>query len=56
MERELEDRAAAYDGVRDLQITKNTERLKILGLAPLVKEVSTFHHSKPVEKQRKKAM
>ncbi|CAM0911614.1 unnamed protein product [Alopecurus aequalis] len=54
MERELEDRAALYDGVRALEITKNTERLKSLGVSPLVVEVKGLCKTKPVEKQRNK--
>jgi hypothetical protein len=54
MARELEDKAAAYDGVCELEITKNTKILKILGLAPLVNEMTTLHQTRPVGKQKKR--
>jgi hypothetical protein len=54
MESELEDRAAAYDGMRQLKIAKNLERLK--SLPHFVDKGTASHQSKPVEKPRKKVM
>jgi hypothetical protein len=36
MERELKDRAAAYNGICGLEIIKNTEKAKRLEITPLV--------------------
>jgi len=51
---ELEDRAAAYNDVREQEIEKNSERLKTLGVPALVGDMAAKNQAMPVQKQRRK--
>jgi hypothetical protein len=56
MEREQEDEVASYEDVREIQITKNSEKLQSFGIRTLVRQLSTMQQPKPVQKKRKKVM
>jgi hypothetical protein len=56
MEREQEDEVASYEDVREIQITKNSEKLQSFGIRTLFRQLSTMQQPKPVQKRRKKVM
>jgi hypothetical protein len=54
MEREQEDEVASYEDVREIQITKNSEKLQSFGIRTLVRQLSTMQQPKPVQKKGKR--